>query len=117
MVIKCQSGYNKIMHYNTTSHITPPFYLKNPVLQTVLSSIKIRNRGITPFELESREVLVDAGGGVRLTGFISSHDTSRETSDSGKSMKKTDNPSSRLEGQRTLRVHGRFGAVFLSARL
>lgn len=65
----------------------PLFYLKNPILQTVLSSMKIRNRGITPFEIESREVLVDAGCGVRLTGFISSHDTSGETSGRGNSRK------------------------------
>ncbi|MDX9802311.1 MAG: alpha/beta fold hydrolase, partial [Spirochaetia bacterium] len=65
------------MNYKTSCHVTPPFYLKNPILQTVLSSMKIRNRGVTPFDLVSREVLVDAGDGVRLTGFISAHDTSR----------------------------------------
>lgn len=46
-----------------------PPYLRNPVLQTVLSSMRLRNRGITDFERFSREVIVLAGGGVRLSGF------------------------------------------------
>ncbi len=57
-------------------NFVPPVYLRNPVLQTILSSVRKRNAGSTQFELEGREVIIDAGNGVRLSGFYSavSHD-------------------------------------------
>jgi predicted alpha/beta-fold hydrolase len=47
----------------------PPVGLKNPHLQTILSSLKIRALGEKPVDSEAREILVDAGDGVRLLGF------------------------------------------------
>ena len=53
--------------------VVPLFYLRNPVLQTVLSSMRRRNKAAAGeaagFEALSREAVIDAGGGVRLTGF------------------------------------------------
>ncbi len=48
----------------------PPFYLRNPVLQTVMSSLKIRNSKEHPFDKAGREIIVDAGEGVRLSGYL-----------------------------------------------
>jgi predicted alpha/beta-fold hydrolase len=47
----------------------PPVGLRNPHLQTILSSLKIRTRGEKHLDLKARQVLVDAGDGVRLLGF------------------------------------------------
>jgi hypothetical protein len=48
---------------------TPPVGLRNPHLQTILSSLKIRARGEKKLDSEAREVLVDAGDGIRLLGY------------------------------------------------
>jgi uncharacterized protein len=47
----------------------PPVGLRNPHLQTILSSRKIRTLGKKHLDWKAREVLVDAGDGVRLLGF------------------------------------------------
>jgi hypothetical protein len=49
--------------------------LRNPHLQTILSSLKIRTLGQKKLDLEAREVLVDAGDGVRLLGFHTSQES------------------------------------------
>jgi uncharacterized protein len=51
------------------SSFDPPVGLKSPHLQTILSSLKIRARGQEQLDREAREILVDAGEGVRLLGF------------------------------------------------
>jgi len=43
--------------------------LRNPHLQTILSSLKIRALGEKQVDSEAREILVDAGDGVRLLGY------------------------------------------------
>jgi predicted alpha/beta-fold hydrolase len=47
----------------------PVFPLKNPHLQTILASLKIRALGTNPIRQRSEETLVDAGSGVRLLGY------------------------------------------------
>jgi predicted alpha/beta-fold hydrolase len=47
----------------------PPVGLRNPHLQTILSSLRIRARGEKGLDSEAREILVDAGDGVRLLGY------------------------------------------------
>ncbi len=47
----------------------PPFGLRSPHLQTILASLKIRARGQKQLDREAREILVDAGDGVRLLGY------------------------------------------------
>jgi uncharacterized protein len=47
----------------------PPVGLRNPHLQTIISSLKIRTLGKKQLDSRAREVLVDAGDGVRLLGF------------------------------------------------
>ncbi|NPV03418.1 MAG: alpha/beta fold hydrolase [Syntrophaceae bacterium] len=48
---------------------SPVFPLRNPHLQTILASLRVRARGDNPLRTHSEETLVDAGGGVRLLGF------------------------------------------------
>ncbi len=50
---------------------SPPWYLKGPLVQTLLNSARFRNRGTGDFERNSKERIIDAGGGVRLQGFLS----------------------------------------------
>ncbi len=52
------------------SMFSPPWYLKGPMVQTLLNSARFRNRGITAFDTASVETIVDAGEGVRLQGFL-----------------------------------------------
>jgi predicted alpha/beta-fold hydrolase len=52
----------------------PPVGLRNPHLQTILSSLKIRTLGRNQLDWKAREVLVDAGEGVRLLGFYTSRE-------------------------------------------
>jgi predicted alpha/beta-fold hydrolase len=47
----------------------PPVGLRNPHLQTILSSLKIRTLGQKQLDRDAREILVDGGDGVRLLGF------------------------------------------------
>jgi hypothetical protein len=43
--------------------------LRNPHLQTILSSLQIRALGEKQLDSEAREIIVDAGDGVRLLGY------------------------------------------------
>ena len=58
----------------TLPPFVPPLGLRNAHLQTIVSSLKIRTRGQEQLDRKAREVLVDAGDGVRLLG----HYTPRE---------------------------------------
>ena len=55
------------------SSFNPPTGLRNPHLQTILSSLKIRTLGQKQLDREAREILVDGGDGVRLLGFYTGH--------------------------------------------
>lgn len=46
----------------------PAFPLRNPHLQTILASLKLRARGENPLRAHSEPVLVDGGRGIRLMG-------------------------------------------------
>ena len=50
-------------------HFSPPWYIKGPMIQTLLNSAKFRNRGISGLEVNCTEKIIDAGGGVRAAGF------------------------------------------------
>ena len=47
----------------------PAFPLRNPHLQTILASLRIRALGANPLRQRSEEILVDGGSGVRLLGY------------------------------------------------
>ena len=49
----------------------PPVYMRGMYTQTILASSKIRTLGNNPMLQASREMIFDAGGGVRLQGFHS----------------------------------------------
>ena len=49
----------------------PPFYMKNPILQTVLSSLKFKNKYKEEFDFKSEEIIVNAGNGIKLSGYYS----------------------------------------------
>ena len=51
------------------STFIPPVYLRNPHIQTVLSSLKIRALGQKELDLQARRIIIDGGDGVRLLGF------------------------------------------------
>ena len=51
----------------------PAFLLRNPHLQTILASLRIRALGANPLRQRSEEILVDAGSGVRLLGYHTVH--------------------------------------------
>ncbi len=53
----------------------PPVGLRNPHLQTILSSLKIRALGEKQLDSEAREILVDAGDGVRLLGLYTGQES------------------------------------------
>jgi len=53
----------------------PPFGLRNPHLQTILSSLKIRALREKQLDSGAREILVDAGDGVRLLGFYTGQES------------------------------------------
>jgi hypothetical protein len=48
---------------------TPPGWARNPHLQTIFGSLKLRAGGRNEMVEASREVIVDAGNGVRLLGY------------------------------------------------
>ena len=56
---------------------TPVFPLRNPHLQTVLASLKLRARGENPVRAQAEETIIDAGGGVRLLGYRSAQPRGR----------------------------------------
>ncbi|HPA72300.1 MAG TPA: alpha/beta fold hydrolase [Spirochaetota bacterium] len=53
------------------SDFKPPFYLKNPMLQTFLSSSGLRKLGRDDMDCAATEVILDAGSGARLQGVHS----------------------------------------------
>lgn len=53
------------------SSFIPPGYLRGRYTQTVLASAKIRALGRNPMRNAAREMIIDAGDGVRLQGFYS----------------------------------------------
>ncbi len=52
-------------------HFKPQPWAKNPHLQTIFGSLKIRALGENPMLESAREVVLDAGKGVRLLGYHS----------------------------------------------
>jgi hypothetical protein len=52
----------------------PPRLLKAGFVQTVLASSSLRALGPNPMVVAARRVVLDAGGGVRLLGFLSRQD-------------------------------------------
>ncbi len=52
---------------------SPQPWAKNPHLQSIFGSLKIRARGRNPMLECAREVILDGGGGVRLLGYHSRH--------------------------------------------
>lgn len=50
---------------------TPPIFLRSMYVQTILASSRVRTLGENPILPASREVILDAGDGVRLQGFYS----------------------------------------------
>lgn len=53
------------------SPFVPPRCLEHAYVQTILSSSSLRTLGPNPMRERAREVIFDAGGGVRLQGFHS----------------------------------------------
>jgi len=51
----------------------PPLHLRNTYVQSILGSSKIRSLGKNPMVENERELILDAGRGVRLQGFYSPH--------------------------------------------
>ncbi len=49
----------------------PPCYLRAALLQSVLNSSGFRNPRLTALAAAEEELIIDAGGGVRLQGFLS----------------------------------------------
>jgi predicted alpha/beta-fold hydrolase len=52
-------------------YFKPQSWAKNPHLQTIFGSLRIRAAGKNPMLESSREVILDAGKGVRLLGYHS----------------------------------------------
>ncbi|MFB3924740.1 MAG: YheT family hydrolase [Syntrophales bacterium] len=51
----------------------PTFWARNPHLQTVFASLKLRAAGMNRMIACTRKMIIDAGDGVRLIGFFSQH--------------------------------------------
>ncbi len=62
----CQSGVNLMNTFD------PPFYLRNPALQTVLNSTRLRNPGSSGLEKNGVEKHLITGEGIKLQYFESS---------------------------------------------
>lgn len=56
---------------NDSYTFNPPGYLKNSYLQTILASNKIRALGKNPMVKAEKEVVLEAGNGIRLQGLLS----------------------------------------------
>ena len=50
---------------------TPPLLLRNPHVQTILASSRLRIRHASSIIQSARSIILDAGGGVRLLGWFS----------------------------------------------
>lgn len=55
----------------TENMFRPPFYLRHATVQTVLASMGLRKRGGNPMLQAARRQILDAGDGIRLSGFYS----------------------------------------------
>lgn len=56
------------------SHLfSPPWWARNPHLQTIFGSVKIRAIGRNRMMEQAVERVIDAGNGVRLQGYYSAH--------------------------------------------
>lgn len=51
----------------------PKGWTRNPHLQSILASLKIRTIGPNPMTAVSKAVVIDGGDGVRLQGYLSEH--------------------------------------------
>jgi len=58
----------------TSEIFSPPVYLKNKTLQTILASSKLRNLRQNPMQSVAVEQILDVGSGVRLQGFYSKNE-------------------------------------------
>jgi len=58
-----------MMDFQMKASFNPKPWVRNPHVQTVLSSLRIRNFGKHSIHDVSREVIVDGGDGVRLLGY------------------------------------------------
>lgn len=56
---------------NTNKQFLPPTYLRNNYLQSFLASNKLRTVGTNSMVETEKEIIIDAGGGIRLQGFLS----------------------------------------------
>ncbi len=50
----------------------PNPWVRNPHLQTILGSLKIRSKNLPPISGFTREMIIEGGEGVRLLGYLSS---------------------------------------------
>jgi uncharacterized protein len=50
---------------------SPPRYLRNPMVQTILNSSSLRTLGKNPMADAAEELVLELAGGVRLQGFLS----------------------------------------------
>jgi len=53
----------------------PKPWARNPHMQTILGSLKIRSQGRHPITNHTRDMIIDSGNGVHLLGYHSSHPT------------------------------------------
>lgn len=54
-----------------SAEFNPPIYLRNAYIQTILASNKVRVLGKNSMKAAETEMIMDAGGGIRLQGFFS----------------------------------------------
>jgi len=64
------NGFNE---ERAEDYFKPQSWAKNPHLQTIFGSLRIRARGKNPMLVSAREVLLDGGKGIRLLGYHSRH--------------------------------------------
>jgi hypothetical protein len=57
------------------SRFIPPLFLRGAYTQTILASARIRALGRNPMREAESEILIDAGGTIRLQGFFSAQRT------------------------------------------
>jgi hypothetical protein len=59
------------MTMQTSDGYQPPYLLKNPHLQTILASSKIRVLGTNPMRTVARERIIETDVGTKLLGYHS----------------------------------------------
>lgn len=55
----------------------PPFWLRPPLIQSVLASAKFRVKGETEMEKAAQHITLDCGNGIRTTAMLSRHPQER----------------------------------------